>query len=110
MKRTVVFFLSMLILGIYSISGISNIAFAGHGSHSSQVAVLICSPITTTPPPAITFPVAALSNTTTVPIAVGDDCGASLVALKNAGLSIKDIKVLDSSTPSVVYTLVTGGF
>ncbi len=111
MKKTFVYSLTILFLGVVSMFGNGNIAFADHDSHhSSQVAILICSPITTTPAPAITFPVIAFSNTTTVPIAVGDDCGATLAALKNASLAIKDIKVLDSSIPSVVYTLISGGY
>jgi hypothetical protein len=110
MKRIVVFLLSLLLLGVVLIPGTGNIAFADHASHHSQVAVLICSPVTTTPPPTITFPVTAFSNTTTVSITVGEDCGTALAALQNAGLVIKNIKVLDTSTPSVVYTLMNGGF
>jgi len=110
MKRTVVFLLSLLLLAAVSISGTGNIAFAHPSSSTPEVAVLICQPVITSPAPAISFPVVAFSNATSVPISAGNDCATDLLALKNAGLVIKDIKVLNTTPPSVVYTLVNGWY
>lgn len=111
MKRIVVFLLSFSLLVIVSIFGTGNYAFAGHyPPFSPEVVVLICSVTTPSTTSALTFTVTAFSSSTTsVKIGLGDDCATDLVALENAGLGIRDIQALTSSTPaSVVYTLVNG--
>lgn len=101
LKRTVVFLLSLLLLGVVSMSGTGNIAFAG--PPSPEAAVLLCT-VSTSPPG---IHVTAISTTVTV---TATDCAAALVALRSAGLVIRDIQVLNTSPASVVYTLVNEFF
>jgi len=109
MKRAVVFLSFILLLGVGLISGTSNIAFAGRGDwtpSTPEAVILYCTENTSTSPPS--FGVTAVSNTTSVTITLPADCAATLVALKGAGLVIRDAHVLNTSPVTIVYTLVNG--
>jgi hypothetical protein len=107
MKRTVVFLLSLLLLGVVSMSGIGNIAFAaGHGSPPAPEAAVVLCQVSTTP--SGSFTATNISMTSTPPIPPGGDCAATLVALKGDGLVIRDVQVLNYSPVAVLYTFVNG--
>jgi len=105
MKKTVVL-LSFLLVGVIAICGASNNAFAqwSWSPPSPEAAVLMCSVSSQT------FTVTAVSNTTSAPITAGEDCAKALAALESAGIVIRDIQVLNTNPPSVLYTLVKAGF
>jgi len=113
MKRAVVFLSFFLILGVFLISGTGNTAFAEHGSPPTPaVAIVICAPGGNGVTAPDIGPVAySFDPTTLATVAAGEDCSALLVALKEAGLVIRDAHVLNTSPAvSIVYTLVNGWY
>ena len=105
MKRTAVFLLSLLLLGVVSMSGTGNIAFAGHGSPPTpEAAVVLCQASGTT------FTATNISMTSMPPITAPTDCAGAIVALKGDGLVIRDVQVLNTSPVAVVYTFVNGWY
>jgi len=108
MKRAVVFLSFFLLLGVVSISGTGNIAFAATYTPpplpTPGVVVLYCTVSSTTTPPS--FIVSAVSIDTTASITLPTDCAAALVTLKEAGFVIRDDQALNTNPVSIVYTLV----